>query len=85
MTELERDRLMQFLQALKQTRLPHDDKWVETVINEGVDTQPRATYLLVHRCRVLQAELDHARGVVASAGLASNSRNTLVWEFGETV
>ena len=54
-------------------------------MNEGVDTQPRATYLLVHRCMVLQAELDHARGVVASAGLASNSGNALVWEFGETV
>jgi hypothetical protein len=54
-------------------------------MNEGVDTQPRAAYLLVHRCSVLQAELDHARGVVASAGLASNSGNALVWKFGETV
>jgi hypothetical protein len=83
MTELERDRLMQFLQTLKQTRFPQYDKLAQTLITEGVGTQPRATYLLVHRCMVLQAELDHARSAMRRAGLALDTGDTMVWERSE--
>lgn len=79
MTELERDRLMQFLQMLKQSRFPQYDKLAQTLLSEGLSTQPRASYLLVHRCMVLQAELDHARSLMNRAGLALDTGNALVW------
>lgn len=76
MTELERDRLMQFLQTLKQTRFPQYDKLAQTLITEGLSTQPRATYLLVHRCMVLQAELDHVRSTMIRSGLQPDTGNS---------
>lgn len=83
MTELERDRLMQFLQALTQTRLPLYDALAQTLITEGLSTQPRSGYLLVHRCMVLQAELDRARGAMARAGLQPDAGNAPIWQCSE--
>ena len=58
MTEAERDTLMQFLHGLNQTRLPAYDKLARELVQEGVATHPHAAYLLVHRCLLLQAELE---------------------------
>lgn len=84
MTEPERDRLMQFLQTLKQTRFPQYDKLAQTLITEGLSTQPRADYLLVHRCMVLEAELNHARSTMIRSGLQPDTGNaSLIWDRSE--
>lgn len=84
MTETERDGLMGFLATLKQTRFPQYDKLAQTLVEEGLLAQPRAAYLLVHRCLVLQAELDQARRALAGAGLAAQAGTVQVWGIGES-
>jgi hypothetical protein len=82
MTEAERDTLMQFLHTLKQTRLPTYDKLVADLVNEGVGTQPRAAYLLVHRCLVLEAELEQARRAQGGTAALAADTPAVVWGQG---
>ena len=82
MTEAERDTLMQFLHTLKQTRLPAYDKLVADLVNEGVGTQPRAAYLLVHRCLVLEAELEQARRAQGGTAALAADTPAVVWGQG---
>jgi hypothetical protein len=79
MNETERDRLMEFLHQLKQTRFAQYDKVAQDLLADGVGTQPRAAYLLVHRCLVLQAQRDQALQALAASGTPPGAPGTVVW------
>ena len=79
MNETERDGLMEFLHQLKQTRFAQYDKVAQDLVTDGVETQPRAAYLLVHRCLVLQAQRDQAVQALAESGKATEAMPTKVW------
>ncbi len=84
MTEAERDRLMEFLQQLKQTRFPQYDKVALDLIADGVASHPRAAYLLVHRCLVLQTQRDEAIKALAASGIQQDPEQATLWDQGAT-
>ena len=79
MTATERDCLMEFLHQLKQTRFAQYDKIAQDLVTDGVGAQPRAPYLLVHRCLVLQAERDQALRALAASSTPPAATPPVVW------
>jgi len=58
MTDNESFLLMGFLRSLNQTRFKFIDPLANKYIRESIDTQPNATYLLIHRAITLEAALE---------------------------
>ncbi len=64
MTDNESFKLMGFLRSLTQTRYKFVDPLASKLIRESIDTQPNATYLLIHRSITLEMALEAANGRV---------------------
>jgi hypothetical protein len=58
MTDNESFTLMGFLRSLNQTRFKFIDPLANKYIKESIETQPNATYLLIHRAITLEMALE---------------------------